>query len=613
MFPRPVRAQLAPIALCSSLAALACGHAEPAPDSPGAGDYYRARLSDSPSGKRAGQVRDSLESAEFFAAKRQATILAWRTFLSEFPDGAHQREARMLLESLRWNDASAANSEPALQGFLADEPHGAHADEAWARIAELELVAAMSSRNENELQAWLAAHPSAPGHEQASVALAEAAFRAAASAPLHLRRERLRAYLANHPDGAQRGEAQTLEARAAVDEAALLGDESELRAWVRSGNLDSSRALAELAFADASSRLDARDLAELAGTPTSPVATRAAALVADLKHRGAAARELVAAAQALHLPALHEAPSDWPTAPRDRAQTLRLAALSLDGRLLEPLLAEISSPASWVAQSALEASLFLVRSLPGDEARLRGARASASLKPIAQDGSHLAALAVALVAEGDAVGALSAARAAAARDPRSLVAQLISATLEADLGEPSLAIVAARTLSSAVRSALDAHASATHGAAADAPPAEGEQAPRLWALCAADLGARTAAGLLGFAVSANAEQEQARSAAAHEADGLVANADQRVSEAERAAHKEGGCAAEREFFAAAQVKQSASRAKAVALLLGAGELSAAALARARERDPADAVRTALHAEPFRSAGLLPLRSGIGTR
>ena len=111
MLPRRTRSSmLSPLAALalSSLAPLGCGHAPPAPDSPEAAIFYRARLAESPTGNRVVEYRDALETAEFAATRRQGTVLAFRTFLSEFPDGPHQREARTLLRSLRWNEASAA-------------------------------------------------------------------------------------------------------------------------------------------------------------------------------------------------------------------------------------------------------------------------------------------------------------------------------------------------------------------------------------------------------------------------------------------------------------------------------------------------------------------------
>jgi len=597
-------ASLLSLASLAGSLALACGHKEPTPDAPGAADYYRSRLADSPKGSRATEYRDALESAEFAEAQAKGTVLGFRTFLSEFPDGPHQRQARTLLEALRWNDAVADGSEGALQGFLADEPKGAHADEAWSRIAELQLRAALASQSAPQLRAWLAAHPNAAGRDRAAAALAAADFRAATGAPLHLRRALLRSYLSEHPDGAQRGEAESLEASASVEEAALLGDELELRAWVRAGSAEAKRALAGLALADAASRLDAGELAELARGADSPEARRAAKLLASLHKLGGRAKDASAQARALRLPSAHDSASERPSAPRERARALRDAALSLDGRELAPLLSEMSAASPWVAEAALESALYLARSLPAEEARVRAARAAAALQPIAQDGPHLAALAIALYAQGDGAAALAQARAAAARDPRSLIALIVAAKLEAEQGELPLTLVSSRALARAAHNALDARAGGAPLATlspAGAGGTEGEEAPTLWSLCAAEQAARAAEALLGFASSGSAEQESERRRATDEAAAVVTNSARAVAAAERAVHREGACAAESALWAAEVSRREEQRARAAAALKKLGDLSAEALARARERDPGAQVRAVLGAPAWTEA------------
>ena len=150
-----------------------------------------------------------------------------------------------------------------LQGFLADEPQGAHSAEAWSRLGELQLEADIKSADAESLRGWLAGHPTAAGREQAERALEEAEFREAIAAPLPHRGEQLRAFIAAHPAGVHRAEAEQLETDRAVEDAFILEDENELRAWAKSGNSAAKDRLDQLSLEQAAARLDLADLKDL--------------------------------------------------------------------------------------------------------------------------------------------------------------------------------------------------------------------------------------------------------------------------------------------------------------------------------------------------------------
>ena len=235
------------------LVLLLCGCAAPLPppDQPGARDSYRAAMRGNPRDPVVREARERLEAAEWDAARARHSIFGYRRFLDEFPDSRHGAEARHLLEGLRWERADRDGSEAALAGFLEDEPRGAHAEEAWARVSALRLSQALKSGTPSLLLTWLAENPSAPGREQAQLALDDADWRAAAD-PAAWRR-----YLADHPGGDHRGEAQARLSRIERDEAELLEDEPRLRA------LDAAAA-DKLAYARALALLDEGRLAQLA-------------------------------------------------------------------------------------------------------------------------------------------------------------------------------------------------------------------------------------------------------------------------------------------------------------------------------------------------------------
>jgi hypothetical protein len=591
-------------AIVSASCAIACGHAPPVPGEPGASAYYRQALTDQPKGERAIEFRDALEKSEFEDARHKGDILAFRTFLSEFPDGPHQREARTLLEALRWNDAAQLNTEVAFQGFLADEPRGVHAQEAWARIAAMQLDSAQKSGDANQLRAWLEAHPTALDRERAERALAEAEFRDAQAAPLAGRAQRYRAYLAAHPAGPHRDEVEALESRVSIDEAALLEDLPTLRSWARSGDAHAKDLLEQLSLEEAAARLDLSTLVDIAAGKT-PQAARAQAIVAQLRRSGARAKLLTEAARALYLPRSRGGAPELPSGPRERAQEIREVALSLDGEALGLILAELGSAHAHVALAAFDAAIFLLSGLPADEASLRASRAEAALVPIAQDGPHLAALAIVRLAQGDRAGALAAARSAATHDPRSLVSQLVSAQFEAPLGEDGpLARLAAKNLMAAAQASLAARAEQELRSSAPAgTPVEEDAAPTLWALCATERAARAAAELLAPTLS----EEPGRKAARDDALLLIGNVSRRLGAAERASHKEGACAADRDLLARDAAIAAAARAHAASLLIGMPALSAEAIGRAARRDPALPVRQAIAAPELPASPLTGVR------
>lgn len=591
-------------ALVSASCAIACGHAPPVPGEPGASAYYRQAMADHPKGERAIEFRDALEKSEFEDARHRGDILAFRTFLSEFPDGPHQREARTLLEALRWNDAARVDTEVAFQGFLADEPRGGHAQEAWARIAAMQLDSAQKSGDANQLRAWLEAHPTAFDSERAERGLAEAEFREAQAAPLARRARRYRAYLAAHPAGPHRDEVEALESRVLIDEAALLEDLPTLRSWARSGDAHAKDLLEQVSLEEAAARLDLSTLVDI-GAGKTPQAARAQAIVAQLKKSGARAKQVTEAARMLYLPRSRGGASELPSGPRERAEAVRGVALSLDGENLGPILAELGSAHAHVALAAFDAAIFLLSSLPADEASLRASRAEAALTPIALDGPHLAALAIVRLAQGDRAGALAASRSAATRDPRSLVSQLVSARFEAPLGgDHSLARLAAKSLTAAAQASLAARAEHEIRSSASAGAAvEEDSAPTLWALCATERAARTAADLLAPTPS----EEPERKAARDEALLLVGNLSRRLGAAERASHKEGSCAADRDLLARDASIAGADRARGANLLISVPAIAAEAIGRAARRDPAPPVRQVIAAPGLPESTLAGIR------
>ena len=586
------------------LALAACAPALPRPSDPGAADVFRAELATNPKGKRAKEVREGLEQAEFEAARSRHTVLAYRTFLSEFPTGPRARDAQALLESLRWAEADAAGSEQALQGFVADEPSGPHAAEAWARLAQVSLEAALQRGDAAALGAWLRQSAGAPGHERAQAALESLGFAAAAAAALPERGGLLQAWLRDYPSSPKRAEALALLDRAALEEAVLLEDELQLRALRRGPLGDQGRAeAAKVALARAAALLDAQQLAEL-GASQDAGATHARALAKTLAALPAAARaKLVRAAQELFLPApvaalTSDAADDAPS--RDvpaRALLLIDTGLAAAGPLLGRLLSETGAPHPLIALAAVDAVAELFDGLPETELKLRVARLRAALEPLAQDGPRLAQLALLSRAAGEVQPALEKARAAVARDPRSLVALLIAAALETGLGDRTVAPDAVSALAAGARALTDQHDPArAPGPSAGAPV--GDHQPALWSLCAAERLATEANGLATLlerpaeAREGGRFAQRVKSAAASALD----NARRAVGEAEQAAQKPGACRRMLDYLRTERARRAGVRRAAAAALKAAGALGAAALERAAARDPDRSVRGAAAAQ-----------------
>ena len=580
----------APVLVCAvtlfagsfSAALLACVHSLPPPDEPGASEVYRAELANRPQGEPARQARDLLEQAQFASARHAHTILAYRQYLGEFPGGPDAKAAHALLEGLRWDEASREGSESALVGFVQDEPSGAHAAEAWRTIARLRLKRALASGSSRDVRDWLAANPSGSGHDEAAAALDEDDFREAAAAEPARKAELLSGYLTAHPDGAHRAQVQALEDRTAIDEAVLLEDEAQLHELGRGvGPLAKQAAQAEerVAFARASARLDQTRLRELA-RGRGKMAQGAARLIAALRAAPGRAAALERAARALFLP--QSTSLELPLGAPDRAWALQAQAAGIDGAALQRLLAEVSDPHPLIALVAEEAVAKLLATLPHDEAALRSRRQLAVTGPLAQDGARLTQVALLLEGEGDLQGALEEARKAVARDAHSLVALREAARLEAEVGQPQLAIAVAQAL------AAEAEEQAELSPAGQPSSAD---LSRLWLLCGADLAARSAQQILLM------PRVAATRLAGVPLSGAVADSAARVrralDETEAAAHRIAACDQVRLFGEREEARQAAKRAAAAEILTAStSSLAAPALARATARDPAGNVRAA---------------------
>ncbi len=522
---------------------LLCACAAPLPraDAPGASDFYRRELALHPKGPRAREAREKLEQAQYGAARAAHSIFAYRRFLEEFPDSHQAPEVRTLLEGLRWSGAERDGSETALAGFLADEPSGPHAQAAWAELSSVRLEAALRDGSVLVLQEWLAQHASAASRERCLQALDEAEYRAAGDP------EALRAYLAEHPDGAHRREADARLARADVDEALVLEDEARLR-------ILKDAAVDRLMYQRAAALLDEGRLAQLARRG-GPYAGKAAQDLLELRRDPRRATALESAAHRLYLPraTLDALPETGP----ERAAALRAWADALDGERLPRLLAEMASPRAHVSLAALDAVELLLGGLPRPEAALRAERALLVLKPRAQAAPQLAEVAVLEKALGREREALAAARAAAGIDAHCTVALWLAAQLEKELGEP---VLAAQALRAQAKALADAHLNGARGGDAGAAQE----------LCAASRAAEAASALLH----------------SDEASADAAALQRKAEEGERAATI--SCGRPPATAALAEERRAAARELAQAHL----PLAAAALARAAARDPDPAVRAA---------------------
>ncbi len=577
-----MRHSLRILSLATIGALLSCRASLPPANAPGASDAYRAELARSNKGERATAARQGLEKAEVDAAKRQHTVLAYRHFLSEFPTSQYSDEVRSRLEALRFAEADQAGTELALTGFLADEPNGPHAAEAWEKLARVKLAAALASGSEDSLRAWLAGFPRAAGRDTALAALDEAQFAGAVS-NAEDPGEALRHYLAQRPDGRHRTEAQALLIQHDVDEAALLEDDGRLSLLARQGaEVAVTRAAEKLELRRAAARLDRDAVARLAhaGGATAADAT---ALLPVLDNSAA----LKAAASDLFLPQ----PSDdeLPADAAERAAQLRAWAVALDGRRLSALTAEIRSKRAFVAFEALGASEELIARLPIREVRARAAILADVLRPKAQAAALLVQLSVLEEAAGKPAAALADARAAVGRDATPAAA-LRAARLEATLGEPAVAMLAARALAARAEAMSELHLDSARGSAERPPDAAG-----LLELCASFRAAREAERLLQ---SKELAAEPGGKEAREQAQRVLGRVAGRLDEAERVAFSSRrwtSCAKREELVVEAGRAAVARRVEAARKLARAPS-GAAALERARQRDPAVEVQQAIAAQ-----------------
>ena len=528
----------------------ACAAPLPTPDQPGAGDTYRAALSDGARGPRAREARERLEALEWDEARAAHTVFGYRRFLKEFEDSRHAPEARQLLEGLRWTAADRDGTNAALAGYLDDQPRGAHADEAWARLSSLRLAAALRADAAAPLRTWLLENPSAPGREKAQAALDDLDWRAAGDAPS------FRRYLDEHLDGAHRAEAQARVGQALRDEAELLEDEPRLRAL-------NDPAADRIAYQRAAALLDEGRLLQLA-RKAGPYAAEASRDLKALRKDPRRATLLLSAAHQLYLP--RATLDDLPDAAKDRAQRLREWAEALDGARLHRLLAEIASPRASVAMAALDGAEELLQGLPAAEAQVRAERELALLQPLAGDAPQLTALAVLQLALGRSEEARAKARSAAARNPRCAPAMWLVARLE---HEPALQQIALQGLRAQASALGASHAEAARAGEVAA------LADSCAALRASDRAAQTIAEARPEALSIRRQiEEGARTAGA-------------------CAGVNDGHADANLFCSVPAAAASNQRLEAARALVAAGTpLARPALARAAARDPEARVRAA---------------------
>jgi hypothetical protein len=424
------------------------------------------------------------------------------------------------------------------------------------------------------LRAWLAANPQGAGRHRALSALDEAQFALAQKAAGSARNEALRAYLAEFAEGKHRGDAQRSLLEGEVAEAALLEDEARLTALAGAGAAEEAAAARDRArLQRAAARLDAEALAQLQGTEAQELAARVQG----------ADRALVRAAQALFLP--RPTSDELPDEGAARVQGLQEWALALDGGRLWPLLAELSSPRAWPSLGALRFAVELGEGLPRVEAKARAERLLASLRPKAHSAPLLVAASVLSEAAGHPAEALEQARAAVAQDSRSLVAGARAAALEAQMGEPAVALLAAQTLIGQAGALAE-----LHGDLARATEDRPADAVALLELCAAAGAAREAEALLGGErLGAEPGAAQARERAVQ----LAARLEGRVDEAARSGGRReqpGACARLRQAEAGRRSEAVAARRRAAEQVALGGPLALSALERAQRRDPDEQVQ-----------------------
>ncbi len=378
-----------------------------------------------------------------------------------------------------------------------------------------------------------------------------------------------------------------------------------------------SARLSGLGFADAAARPRPGRLAEWRAGRTARGAARARQLLVEWqKLRAVRARweQLSARARALSPASRARSASAPPSATRERARALREAALRwMDGSSRPCSRDALVDASPWVAEAALDRRSSRAL-LPAEAARVRASRAAAALQPLAQDGAHLAALALALQAQATARRRW---RRLGPR-PRAIpVRSSRTGRAEARAGGAGRAPADARRAARALRGprkALEARAGGapSRRARPRAPAAPKERTPRRSGRSAPPIRApappRRCSGSPragSRSRSLNATRHRRGRRGRHQ----LARA---LAAAERAVHRQGRAPPRARAGLPEVSRREEQRARAAAALKKLGNLSAEALARARERDPGAQVRAVLGAPAWtekrrrRSCALLQL-------
>ncbi len=535
----------------STLLLVSCATAAPAPDAPSdEASRLRAEIAHADDVKRT-ILRDELARIELARARDAHTMLAYRRFLAEFPAGEEATTARGLLEGLAFDAARKTDTRAAWEAFIDEFPRGRQLAEARARLGALFIAEAMQSTDLKLVRRTLARFPDHPDRERLLRHEDDLAFSAANDAGA----DALTLYLAEHPSGAHRAEAEAKREGLALGELLASGDLPRARQLARIAGASAAtrRTAAELAYREAARRFDAAALASLAADAdpaVTDVASRARALqtsLAEAPVADALRSRLSAALPSSGLPAVPVLLDQLREAePLERVEALELLAEQADPALLGPLLDAAESRFLGVRLAAIEAVATLRSGLaPSRWSALLHAReaesASRTISP-----TLWRRLAILREADGRADDALAAWQEALRSDAEDPVARLRTLDLLRMKGERLAAQAAARDLAKSLIGFADRRIPGATDGDASAEPGEGRSVgPSRHTIAARQF--CSALGLARHAVAALSESRAAPlSAEAAELVGLAVTdttsistrLEARLTEAEAAARRE---------------------------------------------------------------------------
>lgn len=518
-------------------------------------DAYRRFIEANPMDENVEAAQERLADLELDEAKKVHTVVAYKRYLEEHPDSERANVARALLEGLRFNAAKQRNNALAWRQFIKDHPDGAHRDEADKALARCELEELPRLDDPQELARLASAHPDDDRGAQAGARLDDAVFKGATKAA------QLFAYLKDYPAGAHRDEARVK----------LLS--LELEGLLVSGRLEEARALAAKApLAKQVPKLDAR--LKHAEEVEKLKASKEAAVQRALP--GYYLRSLDDLKKSLVAPD-----------PMDRWEAAEELGQLVDVKAIDPLLEALRSARhTLVRERAFDSLERLLKALPPDVADFEIASRIEAAQAQASDAQVVLTLAVLL----DLSGQLG--RAATeyqkAFDPQAPDPVVLRrwVTLRERRGEGYSAAVAARQLSRwAVEQVKDTES---------APDASTLSTAR--ALCGARENAQVASEAIGAALAGKTEfaddvREYALRAteALKLSDARLRDVELKLLEADPHARRCGDDALKARMVEAEQqrleaLKQLSAKSPKAAVLV---------LELARERDPSQAIRTAV--------------------